>query len=182
MGCIVITMPGHADALKLREMIKRSGMWEDIQICERGAETLEMIHNQDVSLVICTKRFSDMGFEEMADLAPPTINILLLTRDVGQGPFYGNVMKLCMPFKAEDLVSTVRTLMPEYEHSYSRSKKPKKPPRSDAEKKLIDDAKRLLMERNDMTEPEAFRYLQKTSMDTGRGMTDTAEMILLMRQ
>ena len=67
-------------------------------------------------------------------------------------------------------------------YSYSRSKKPKKPPRSDAEKKLIDDAKRLLMERNDMTEPEAFRYLQKTSMDTGRGMTDTAEMILLMRQ
>ena len=182
MGCIVITMPGHADAVKLKEMIKRSGMWEDIQICGRGAETLEMIHAQEVSLVICTKRFSDMGFEEFADLAPPTVNILLLTRDVGQGPFYGNVMKLCMPFKAEDLISSVRTFLPEFGYSGGRQRKAKKPARSDTEKKMIDDAKRLLMDRNDMTEPEAFRYIQKTSMDTGRSMTDTAEMILLMRQ
>jgi len=181
MGCIVITMPVHADALKLRDMLKRSGMWEDILICERGAETLETIHNQDVSLVICAKRFSDMSFEEMADLAPQSVGILLLTRDVGQGPFYANVMKLCMPFKAEDLISSVRTLVPELGYSYSR-KKAKKPVRSEAEQKLIDDAKRLLMDRNDMSEPEAFRYLQKTSMDTGRSMTDTAEMILMMRQ
>ena len=180
MGCIVITMPVHADAVRLGNMIIRSGIWDDIRLCERGGETLEMIHNQDVSLVICSKRFSDMGFEELADLAPPTVTILLLTKDVGAGPFYGNVMRLCMPFKAEDLISSVRTLMPGTDYSYRRSKKPKKPARSDSEKKLVDDAKRLLMDRNDMTEPEAFRYIQKTSMDTGRSMTDTAEMILMM--
>ena len=44
----------------------------------------------------------------------------------------------------------------------------------------IDKAKLLLMDRNDMTEPEAFRYIQKTSMDMGRTMVESAEMILML--
>ena len=36
------------------------------------------------------------------------------------------------------------------------------------------------MERNNMTEAEAHRYLQKTSMDNGTGFTETAQMILSM--
>jgi len=38
----------------------------------------------------------------------------------------------------------------------------------------------LLMIRNNMTEEEAHRYMQKTSMDSGTGLTDTAQMILSM--
>ena len=30
-----------------------------------------------------------------------------------------------------------------------------------------------------MSEPEAFRYIQKISMDTGRRAVETAEMILI---
>jgi len=38
----------------------------------------------------------------------------------------------------------------------------------------------LLMERNHMTEQEAFRYIQKSSMDSGTNMVETAQMILLL--
>ena len=31
-----------------------------------------------------------------------------------------------------------------------------------------------------MTEPEAYRYLQKNSMDMGRTLSETAQMILLV--
>ena len=51
---------------------------------------------------------------------------------------------------------------------------------SPEEKKILDKAKAILMERNGMTEPEAFRYIQKTSMDTGRTSVETAEMILFL--
>ena len=37
-----------------------------------------------------------------------------------------------------------------------------------------------MMERNHMTEKEAYRYLQKSSMDSGTGLTETAQMILSM--
>ena len=36
----------------------------------------------------------------------------------------------------------------------------------------------MLMNRNNMTEEEAHRYLQKTSMDNATGMVETARMVL----
>jgi response regulator NasT len=36
------------------------------------------------------------------------------------------------------------------------------------------------MERNGLSEEEAFRYIQKTSMDVGRKMTESAKMILTL--
>ena len=50
--------------------------------------------------------------------------------------------------------------------------------RSPGDKVTIDKAKLLLMERNNMSEPEAYRYLQKNSMDMGRTLLETAYMIL----
>ena len=46
-------------------------------------------------------------------------------------------------------------------------------------RKVIERAKGLLMERYSLTEPEAFRRIQKRSMDTRRSMKDIAEAILL---
>ena len=43
---------------------------------------------------------------------------------------------------------------------------------------FIDKAKALLMERNNMTEEEAHRYLQKCSMDSGTNMVETAQMVI----
>ena len=34
------------------------------------------------------------------------------------------------------------------------------------------------MEKHNMTETDAHKYLQKTSMDSGTGMVETAQMIL----
>ena len=59
-----------------------------------------------------------------------------------------------------------------------RKKQQLPPKRSEADKKLLDRAKGLLMERNGMSEPEAFRYIQKNSMDYGRKITESAQMIL----
>ena len=50
--------------------------------------------------------------------------------------------------------------------------------RSSEEKGLIDQAKRLLMERNGMTEEEAHRYIQKCSMDSGTNLIETAQMVI----
>ncbi len=45
---------------------------------------------------------------------------------------------------------------------------------------LIKEAKELLMFRNNMTEEEAYRYIQKCSMDSGTNMVETAQMVLTM--
>ena len=37
-----------------------------------------------------------------------------------------------------------------------------------------------MMERNRMTEPEAHKYLQKCSMDSGTNLVETAQMVLTL--
>ena len=50
--------------------------------------------------------------------------------------------------------------------------------RDPKQQETIRRAKELLMERNNMSEGEAHRYLQKSSMDSGTNMVETAEMVL----
>ena len=52
--------------------------------------------------------------------------------------------------------------------------------RSPEEAALIKEAKEILMNRNNMSEEEAYRYIQKCSMDSGTNMVETAEMVLAM--
>ena len=46
-------------------------------------------------------------------------------------------------------------------------------------RKVIERAKGLLMERHGLSEAEAFRRIQKRSMDTRKSMREVAEAILL---
>ncbi len=50
------------------------------------------------------------------------------------------------------------------------------------EQGVLRAAKKLLMKRNHLSEPEAHRYLQKTSMDTGRTMAESAHMVTMLIQ
>lgn len=45
-------------------------------------------------------------------------------------------------------------------------------------RKRVDRAKGLLMEKMDMTEPEAFRWIQKTSMDRRLSMREVADAVI----
>ena len=50
--------------------------------------------------------------------------------------------------------------------------------RNTQEQKTIDDAKALLMDKNNMSEEEAFKYIQKCSMDSGNTMVEKALMVM----
>ena len=88
-----------------------------------------------------------------------------------------NLVCLSTPLKINELLQTVE--MMEYMITRRRKKARQKPKeRSEEEMNLISEAKALLMERNNLTEEEAHRYMQKRSMDNGTGLTETAQMIL----
>lgn len=57
-----------------------------------------------------------------------------------------------------------------------RRQQPKQ--RSEEERMIVAQAKNLLMERNNMTEEEAHRYIQKCSMDSGTNLIETAQMVM----
>ena len=88
-------------------------------------------------------------------------------------------MCLPMPLKAHELVETVHMLIRECERA-RRKRKESPREKSQEEKELIAQAKALLMEKRSMTEMQAHKYLQKCSMDSGRSIVESAQMILMM--
>lgn len=176
MGAIIVAMPKYEDSDRIADIIKHSDIWEEVFICDTGSEVLRKVEDMDISLVVCTRRQRDMGYEELYEYLPSEVNMLLLSKDVNTGIFSSNIIVLQMPFRQQDLISSIRMLLPD---GYRRSDR-RKAQRSGSDKQTIDRAKLLLMNRNNMTEPEAYRYLQKNSMDMGRTLTETARMILTL--
>lgn len=82
-----------------------------------------------------------------------------------------------MPFKVQDLLNTLEIMMVQY-NRWLKKQKEKVKKRTESDKKVITAAKELLMERNNMTENEAHRYIQKISMDSATNMAETAQMII----
>ena len=82
-----------------------------------------------------------------------------------------------MPLKVHDLIGTLEMIV---QAQTRRRKKLRQQPkqRDEKERAIINQAKALLMERNNMTEEEAHRYIQKCSMDSGTNMLETAQMVI----
>lgn len=175
MSFIVIAMPRREDAVRLKQIILRSGIWDEILTCSLGNEAVCAIEEKEVCLIITTRRLKDMGYEELASVLPYPLSMVLLTKDPESILFSGNIIPLELPFRTEQLALLLRRLLPDLRPI----RKPRKPKRSPEEQKIIDEAKVLLMKQKDLSEPDAFRYLQKNSMDTGKSLLETAQMVLL---
>lgn len=122
-----------------------------------------------------------MMYTELANCLPTHFEMLLMAsqRVLSEGVGSG-IMSVAMPLKVQDLLNTLEMMVANAER---RRKKRKTMPkvRSDEDRKVLDEAKALLMERNGMTEEEAaHRYIQKCSMDSGTNLVETAEMVLSM--
>ena len=86
-----------------------------------------------------------------------------------------------MPLKVQELLRSVSFI----EEKLARSKRKRRqiPRKRDQEgREWIEKAKQILMETNHMTEEEAHRYVQKSSMDSGNSMVETAQMLIRIMQ
>lgn len=181
MGSIIVVMPRLEDANKITTTLQGAGLPLEIEICNTGAEVLRSVYDKEFGVVICTKRQKDMSYWELAEYLPKSFGVIVLTSDLSLETFSDKMVKLILPLKRKELIATIEMMT---ESFLVRQKKKNKPPkkRSIREQKLIEDAKSILMTQNGMSEEEAFRYIQKASMDCGRSMVESAQMILVMNK
>lgn len=179
MGSIIVAMPKMETAKKISEMLKSRGM-QAIEICTTGSGILSRVHQLDSGIVICARKFTDMYCREIADSLPEYFEMLILTSKEGLALCPPDIVTITMPVHSSDLLSTIEMMLMQLERKIRKARK-KPGMRSSEEQACIDKAKKLLMERNNMTEPEAFRYIQKCSMDSSTNIVETAQMILLLQ-
>ena len=177
MSGIIVVFPKIEDAKSIRNLLVRHG-FEVTAVCTTGAQALYQADDMGSGIVVCGYRFSYMFYSQLRQCLPQGFSMLLLAsqRILAQKE-PDDVMSVAMPLKVHELLDTINMI--QYSVGRRRKKKKEKPKERDPrEKKIIDEAKKLLMERNHMTEEEAHRYVQKCSMDSGNNMVETAEMIM----
>lgn len=178
MGSIIIALPKVEDAKRINDVLKRRGL-EATAICTTASNVLSQVHQLDSGIIICGSRFPDMYYTQLAEYLPEFFEMLLLASAGTLETCPPGIMTLAMPFRPGELLGTVEMMLQQQARRLKKQKAaPKK--RSEQEQNYINNAKWVLMERNHMTEQEAFRYIQKCSMDSGTNMVETAQMILLM--
>lgn len=179
MTNIIVALPKLEDAKGIKNVLVRNG-FRVIGVCTAGAQAISQADELNDGIVICSYKLPDMVYSELRECLPSGFAMLLMASDHLLSECHGaDIVRLSMPLKVNDLISTVSMLAEEVERRRRKARlKPKV--RSEEETAAIQGAKELLMVRNHLTEEEAHRYLQKCSMDSGTNMVETAWMVLSM--
>ena len=180
MTNIIVAFSKPEDAKSIKNIVMKNGFLV-VAVCTSGAQTISSLEGLNGGIIISGYRFEDMLFKDLYQNLPENFEMLLVASQnrVGDDLDYKHLIYLPMPLKVHDLMNTLEMMcMNQTRRRKKLRAKPKQ--RSEAEKKVLWEAKSILMERNHMTEEEAHRYIQKCSMDSGTSLTETAEMVISM--
>ena len=168
---IVIALPKIDDAKKIRTILNRHG-FSVAAVCSTASTALASMSELDGGILICGYKLTDRYYRDVLEDIPSYFEMLLLAsgRVIAEAPT--SVLTVEMPMKVSDLVNTVDMMLSQIERRLKT--------RSWKEQNYISNAKFLLMERNHLSEEDAYRYIQKCSMDSGTNMVETAQMVLML--
>ena len=168
--------------LDLVEMLTEAG-YEVIAQAENGAVAIEQakIHNPDLAILDVKMPEMDgiTAAEQIISIAPVLMLTAFSQRELVERARDAGVMAYVVkPFSINDLI-------PAIEIAISRHKQMKSLEAEVADiyerlesRKVIDRAKGILMKALNLSEPEAFSWIQKTAMDRRISMKDVAAAVI----
>ncbi len=175
---IIVAFPKQEDSRSIKNLLIRNG-FSTVASCTSGAQAISRAYDFEEGIIICGYRLPDMNYAEIIENVEGRFEVLLIasTERLARDETGVTVSTLTMPIKVRDLINTVE--MMENNILSRRNKKIRKShERTPEEKAIVEQAKAVLMEKNNMSESEAHRYIQKSSMDSGSNMVETSKMIL----
>lgn len=157
-------------AQKIRRMLSGSS-YEVSGICHTAAELIRSASQINNAAVIMSYNLPDGTLSDtLPQLNCPVIAII--RPDDAELIADESVFTLPLPLNRSKLISAADMCFGPIIRRMTKSK------RSAQDDRIIKQAKLMLMENNNMTEDQAYRFIQKRSMDTGSKFVDTAKMIL----
>ena len=102
-----------------------------------------------------------------------------LVRRASEAGVVGYIVK---PFRESELAPAIEIAMARYGEFRAMEKEASSLRDTLETRKLVERAKGVLMQSSGLSEPEAFRKIQKLSMNTRKSMREIAEAILLTHQ
>jgi two-component system, response regulator PdtaR len=170
--------------LDLRELLERAGF----EVCAEardGAEAVELARAEQPDLAVLDVKMPQLDGIEAArrilDERPIPIVMLtaygqqeLVSRAIEAGVF-GYLVK---PFRETDLLPAIQTARARYEELSALREETESLSEALAARKSIERAKGLLMEKEKLTEQDAFARLRRASQVSGRPLKVVADAVI----
>ncbi|MCS7286608.1 MAG: response regulator [Anaerolineae bacterium] len=151
-----------------------------------GRSVVNMSRELRPDLVIMDIKMPDMDGIEAAriltqeDIAPVIFLTAYSQKElVDQAKEAGVVAYLVKPFRESDLAPAIEIALARFEQFRALKKEVADLKEALETRKLVERAKGILMDTQGLSEAEAFRRIQKLSMDTRKPMKEVAEAIIL---
>ncbi len=152
-----------AEAVELARSLRPDIVFMDINMpVMTGVEAAGIIGSERIAPVVMVTAFSQAGYVEEAAAA-------------------GAMAYVVKPFSAADVIPAMSVAASRYAEAISLADEVTDLTERLETRKVVDRAKGLLMSRG-MSEPEAFKRLQKLAMDKRKTLRQIAEAILLAEE
>lgn len=185
---IVIADDESIIRMDLREMLSNLGYLVIGEVGD-GRSAVNLARELRPDLVVMDIKMPDMdGIEAAKILTEEKISPVLLLTAYSQRELVdrareaGVVGYLVKPFRESDLAPAIEVALARFVEFKTLEKEVGDLQTALETRKFVDRAKGILMDTQELTEAEAFRKIQKMSMNTRKPMKDVAEAIILAQQ
>ena len=168
--------------LDLVEMLTEAG-YEVIAQAENGAVAIELAKQHKPDLAILDVKMPEVDGITAAEQIIPISPVLMLTafsqRELIERARDAGVMAYVVkPFSINDLVPAIETAISRHKQMKSLEAEVADIYERLESRKIIDRAKGILMKALNLSEPEAFSWIQKTAMDRRISMKEVAAAVI----
>lgn len=174
--------------MDLREMLTNLGYLVVGEVAD-GKSAVSQARELRPDVVIMDVKMPDMdGIEAAKILTEERIAPVVLLSAYSQRELVqrareaGVVAYLVKPYREEELPPAIEVALARFTEFQDLQKQVTDLKDALETRKLVDRAKGILMDKQGLTEAEAFRKIQKMSMDNRKAMKDVAEAIILAHQ
>ncbi len=170
MPRIMIASAQEESRTKLSRLLSSSG-FSVFRSCASGSELRRTINECEDGIVVLMGQLPDCKPDELQWDYGDQVQILLIGKPMllesCESP---EIFRLPLPISSQALVGAVEML--------TQLHQMRLPKRTGTDKQTVEQAKRLLMQKHGITEPEAHRALQQYAMRHGMKMSDYAADII----
>jgi two-component system, response regulator PdtaR len=168
----------------LRELLEELGH-QVIAETGDGREVIAIINKIKPDLIILDIKMPGMSGIEVAQKIAHEYPVIILTAFsertlIEQARKAGVMAYITKPFQQKTLSPAIELAVSHYLERTALTEKVAQLKGQLETRKIIDKARGLLMERQNMTEAQAYRHIQSISMNKNKPMKDVAEAIILM--
>lgn len=170
--------------MDLSEMLREEG-YDVVGEAENGQVALDKARELRPDLVIMDVKMPVLnGLEAAQDIARERIAPVVMLTAFGQREFVekareaGAMAYLVKPFTKADLVPAIEIAISRFAELAALEKEITSLSEQLETRKVVDRAKSILMQSHRVTEPEAFRWIQRTAMDRRTDMRTVAHLVI----